>query len=205
MPIGPEMSSPPRRKWTICSTASGSELVAMSDFAGNEDLLKDFFTEASELLDDVDNQLIALERSPQESAHLNAVFRHFHTIKGGAGFLGATELVKLCHLTENLFDLLRNGELKLERSRMDTILAATDEVRRMFGELAESRQPSSAPAALLRALEAALTSEPRSSADEFARASGPQDGPDWAELLRALVDPEASRRYPSYGRRASDL
>ena len=63
----------------------------MSDFAGNEDLLRDFLTEATELLRGLDNRLIALEQSPQDSAQLNAVLRDFHTIKGGAGFLGATE------------------------------------------------------------------------------------------------------------------
>ena len=96
----------------------------MGDFAGNEDLLQDFLTEATELLGDLDNQLIELEKAPAENAHLNAVFRDFHTIKGGAGFLGATELVRLCHLTENLFDRLRNGKLELVQSLIDTILAA---------------------------------------------------------------------------------
>ena len=193
----------------------------MSDFAGNEDLLQDFLTEAVELLGDLDNQLLELERAPAEGAHLNAVFRGFHTIKGGAGFLGATELVRLCHLTENLFDQLRNGELKLGQSLMDTILAATDEVRRMFGELAASRQPSSAPSALLSALEAALT---ESGADGNASHAdhGPArgNGPDWATLLNAIADQTALRAeqanagaleaaqpggYPSYGRRASDV
>ena len=189
----------------------------MSDFAGNEDLLQDFLTEATELLGDLDNQLIELERAPAQGAHLNAVFRGFHTIKGGAGFLGAAELVRLCHLTENLFDQLRNGKLKLGQSLMDTILAATDEVRRMFGELAASRQPSSAPCALLSALEAALT-ESGADGDAPPADHGPAgNGPDWGALLDAIAgqtalrteqaDSEAAKSgiYPSYGRRASDV
>ena len=80
----------------------------MSDFAGNEELLQDFLTEANELLADLDNRLVDLEKAPEELSLLNSVFRNFHTIKGGASFLGATELVKLCHLTESLFDRLRN-------------------------------------------------------------------------------------------------
>jgi HPt (histidine-containing phosphotransfer) domain-containing protein len=85
----------------------------MSDFAGMEDLLQDFLQEAGDLLSDVDNKLVDLERSPDDSRLLNDIFRGFHTIKGGAGFLNAGELVKLCHLTENLFDKLRNGEMTL--------------------------------------------------------------------------------------------
>jgi two-component system chemotaxis sensor kinase CheA len=81
----------------------------MSDFSGMEDLLQDFLQEASDLLSDVDNRLVELERDPGDRRLLNDIFRGFHTIKGGAGFLNATELVTLCHLTENLFDKLRKG------------------------------------------------------------------------------------------------
>lgn len=97
----------------------------MSAFQGMEDLLQDFLTEASELLSDVDNKLVELERHPADRKLLNDIFRGFHTIKGGAGFLNVNELVALCHLTENLFDKLRNGELTLSAEMMDVILEAT--------------------------------------------------------------------------------
>jgi two-component system chemotaxis sensor kinase CheA len=114
----------------------------MSDFAGMEDLLQDFLQEAGDLLSDVDNKLVDLERSPDDRRLLNDIFRGFHTIKGGAGFLNATELVTLCHLTENLFDKLRNAEMKLTPELMDTIMAATQGVRHMFGEIAQAVQPA---------------------------------------------------------------
>ncbi len=170
----------------------------MSDFDGNEELLQDFLTEANELLADLDNRLVELERTPDESGLLNSVFRNFHTIKGGAGFLGATELVKLCHLTENLFDRLRNGEMSLDLALMDLIMAATGEVRSMFGNLAAARQPSPAPEQLLTALEAAIAGEtpPAAVASLPATlpvASTPPAGataatePDWAALLASVV------------------
>jgi two-component system chemotaxis sensor kinase CheA len=117
----------------------------MSDFAGMEDLLQDFLQEAGELLSDVDNKLVDLERSPDDRRLLNDIFRGFHTIKGGAGFLNAGELVSLCHLTESLFDKLRNAAMTLTPSLMDTIMAATQSVRNMFGEIAQGRQPASGP------------------------------------------------------------
>ncbi|MPZ45189.1 MAG: chemotaxis protein CheA [Betaproteobacteria bacterium] len=170
----------------------------MSDFAGNEELLQDFLTEANELLADLDNRLVDLEKSPDEAALLNAVFRNFHTIKGGAGFLGATELVKLCHLTENLFDRLRNGQLALDPVLMDVILAATAEVRTMFDSLATLRQPAPAPAKLLAALESAIEGERATpAAAQAAEAVPPQSqtekpaakssGPDWEALLASLA------------------
>ena len=128
----------------------------MSDFSGMEDLLQDFLQEASDLLSDVDNKLVDLERSPDDRRLLNDIFRGFHTIKGGAGFLNATELVSLCHLTENLFDKLRNGEIPLSPELMDTIMAATQGVRNMFGELSQAVQPRPAPAHVTDALRTAL-------------------------------------------------
>ncbi|MDP3037425.1 MAG: Hpt domain-containing protein, partial [Rhodocyclaceae bacterium] len=97
----------------------------MSDFAGMEDLLLDVLTEATDLLSDVDNKLVDLEINPQDPRLLNDIFRGFHTIKGGAGFLNAAELVTLCHLTENHFDKLRTVELIQNKQNMDSIMAAT--------------------------------------------------------------------------------
>ena len=129
----------------------------MNDFAGMEELLSDFLQEAGEMLSDVDSKLIDLEKSPNDRKLLNDIFRGFHTIKGGAGFLNAGELVTLCHLTENLFDKLRNGDLSLTAEIMDVIFAATGEVGKMFGALSQSQQPVAAPAEMLDNLKAALS------------------------------------------------
>ncbi|MGE5384911.1 MAG: chemotaxis protein CheA [Betaproteobacteria bacterium] len=131
----------------------------MSDFAGMEDLLQDFLQEASDLLSDVDNKLVDLEKMPDDRGLLNDIFRGFHTIKGGAGFLSASELVTLCHLTENLFDLLRNGERHLTPELMDIIMAATKGVKGMFGELGQGVQPLPAEAHLIERLQRELRGE----------------------------------------------
>jgi two-component system chemotaxis sensor kinase CheA len=177
----------------------------MSDFAGMEDLLQDFLQEAGDLLSDVDNKLVDLERSPDDSRLLNDIFRGFHTIKGGAGFLNAGELVKLCHLTENLFDKLRNGEQTLTPELMDTIMAATQGVRNMFGEIGQGRQPEPAPAPVSAHLRAALAGPvaaqevdtPVSAlmAGKVPTAPIPAEaaaaGPDWQLLHQALVGRQA--------------
>ncbi|MDE3012001.1 MAG: chemotaxis protein CheA [Pseudomonadota bacterium] len=174
----------------------------MSDFAGNEELLQDFLLEASELLSDVDNKLVELEKRPADRALLNDVFRGFHTVKGGAGFLGATALVELCHRTENTFDKLRVGELELSPELMDVIMAATGEVRNMFGSLSHGVQPEPADAAVLHALDTVLAmgsvpTQPVAVApvrEVPAKAEGkgtpiPQkDGqPDWGYLMNSLT------------------
>jgi len=131
-----------------------------------EELLQDFLLEAGELLSEVDNKLVELEKRPDDRNLLNDIFRGFHTIKGGAGFLNVDHLVTLCHKTENLFDKLRNGELQLSPELMDVIMAATGVVRDMFGDLSQAVQPGPADGGLLANLEAAL-------AGNLAKASAP--------------------------------
>ncbi len=173
----------------------------MNDFAGMEELLQDFLQESSDLLSDVDSKLLNLEQSPNDSHLLNDIFRGFHTIKGGAGFLNANELVSLCHLTENLFDRLRNAELRLNAEIMDAILAATSEIRHMFSALAQGVQPTAAPSELLAALQAALSGQ--SPADPAPADPAPAKpaqtiaatgGPDWNQLYEALTGNQASTR-----------
>lgn len=168
----------------------------MNDFAGMEELLSDFLIEAGEMLSDVDSKLMELEKYPADSKLLNEIFRGFHTIKGGAGFLNATELVGICHITENLFDKLRNRELTLTAELMDVIFAATAEVRKMFGALQRNVQPDAAPVEMVAALKAALTGQKtapaaKSAAAPAARAgSTPPAGPDsvdWDALYTALT------------------
>src|SRR4051812_8394785 len=125
-----------------------------------DEMLQDFLTEASELLGDVDNKLVDLEKRPGDAGLLNDIFRGFHTIKGGAGFLNLTAMVDLCHLTENIFDKLRRNELQLNASIMDAILEATGVVRTMFDELSGGGQPREASASLLARLRAVISGEP---------------------------------------------
>lgn len=168
----------------------------MSDFAGMEDLLQDFLQEAHDLLSDVDNKLVDLEKTPDDRGLLNDIFRGFHTVKGGAGFLNASELVTLCHLTENLFDRLRNGELVLTPELMDTIMAATKGVRDMFGELGQMVLPQPADPQVIAALQGVLSgdspvvagpvSQPEATAAHTQNQVGQQGEPDW-NVLHAVV------------------
>jgi two-component system chemotaxis sensor kinase CheA len=168
----------------------------MSGFEGMEDLLQDFLVEAGELLAGVDNKLVDLEQSPDDHTLLNEIFRGFHTIKGGAGFLNATELVTLCHLTENLFDRLRNKQMSLTPEIMDVIMSATAGVRIMFDTLEGGMQPGPADPAVIAALRQVLagnspaTAKPAvSNPAVTAQAPSPlpANGPDWNTMFQAIA------------------
>ncbi|RJX73819.1 chemotaxis protein CheA [Vibrio sinensis] len=98
----------------------------------DEDILQDFLVEAGEILELLSEQLVELENNPDDRDLLNAIFRGFHTVKGGAGFLALTELVDTCHGAENVFDTLRNGQRSVDAGLMDTMLSALDTVNEQF-------------------------------------------------------------------------
>jgi two-component system chemotaxis sensor kinase CheA len=182
----------------------------MSEFGGMDDLLQDFIMESSDLLSDVDNKLMELEKRPDDRALLNDIFRGFHTIKGGAGFLNVHAMVGLCHRTENLFDKLRNGELTITSPLMDVILDSTGAVREMFGPLSQGQQPKECDPRLLAALDATLAGEELNAAPAeapaAARAPEPTPAPaavssggapDWNALYLA-VTPGGSTRAQAH-------
>jgi two-component system chemotaxis sensor kinase CheA len=174
----------------------------MNAFAETQDLLQDFLAEAGELLSDVDIKLVELEQRPDDADLINVVFRGFHTIKGGAGFLEAGPLVELCHKTENVFDLLRSGKLALSAELLDVVLEATGEVRRMFDEMAGMSMPVPAPRALIEALRVAAEGGPLvapkvapavaataavSAPTPSVPVPGKPSGPDWTAFYVAIT------------------
>lgn len=121
-------------------------------FGADEEILQDFLVEAGEILELLSEQLVELESRPDDADLLNAIFRGFHTVKGGAGFLQLNELVECCHIAENVFDILRKGERRVDAELMDVVLEALDTVNSMFGQVRERTDVTPATPELLAAL-----------------------------------------------------
>ncbi|CAG9296180.1 chemotaxis protein CheA [Celerinatantimonas diazotrophica] len=121
-------------------------------FDVDEEILQDFLIEASEILEQLSEQLVELENSPDDRDLLNAIFRGFHTVKGGAGFLSLHELVDACHGAENVFDNLRNGGRAVTSELMDVILEALDAINDMFASVQAREQPAPASPEILEKL-----------------------------------------------------
>ncbi|MBB6523452.1 chemotaxis protein CheA [Pseudoteredinibacter isoporae] len=128
-------------------------------FGDDEEILQDFLVEAGEILELLSEQLVDLENSPEDTDLLNAIFRGFHTVKGGAGFLQIDAMVECCHVTENLFDILRNGKRSVSPALMDVVLQALDMVNQQFAELSAGETPSEASPELLEELGKLATPE----------------------------------------------
>ena len=119
----------------------------------DQEILEDFLVEAGEILELLSEQLVELEKNPQDSSLLNAIFRGFHTVKGGAGFLQLDSMVDCCHHAENLFDLLRIGEIRVSAHLMDVVLQSLDAVNRMFDNVRVGEPPQAASPELIQQLE----------------------------------------------------
>lgn len=122
--------------------------------AVDDDIRADFLAEAGELIERVGGQLIELETRPQDGELLNAIFRAFHTVKGGAGFLNLAALVELCHATEDVFNALRSGRRGIDAPLLDAVLRALDHVQAMMAAVTARAQPEAAPAELIETLHA---------------------------------------------------
>jgi two-component system chemotaxis sensor kinase CheA len=121
-------------------------------FGEDEEILQDFLVEAGEILELLSEQLVDLEQKPDDKDLLNAIFRGFHTVKGGAGFLQLNALVDCCHVTENLFDHLRNGKISVTPELMDVTLQALDAVNEMFAQVQSREDLTPADPALIEKL-----------------------------------------------------
>lgn len=155
-------------------------------FGADEEILQDFLVEAGEILEQLSEQLVELESRPDDADLLNAIFRGFHTVKGGAGFLQLNELVECCHIAENVFDILRKGERRVDSELMDVVLEALDAVNGMFSQVRERTEITAATPELLAAL--ARLAEP---------AGAEPAAPAVEEVAEVAVEPEPEAEAPS--------
>lgn len=156
-----------------CRPGAGGRVEEVVSIDADEEILNDFLVEAGEILESLGGMLVDLERRPQDAELLNSVFRGFHTIKGGAGFLALDGMVEICHRAEDVFNVLRQGERSVDAVLMDTVLRAFDVVREQFRQIKEGVAPASADPGLLAQLERYATADESPAADAPAPAATP--------------------------------
>ncbi|HET6803888.1 MAG TPA: chemotaxis protein CheA [Frateuria sp.] len=151
------------------------------------ELRDDFLVEAGELVERLSEQLVELEANPRDAELLNAVFRAFHTVKGGAGFLAVEPMVQLCHHAEDLLNAARNGALVLDSAQMDALLEALDLLNAMMDALRGGASMAMPPPALLKRLMPGAAPAP-APAPVAAPAPAPADGSIDDSEFEALLD-----------------
>lgn len=97
-----------------------------------DDIVREFLVESYENLDQLDQDLVALEKEPGARPLLSSVFRTIHTIKGTSGFLAFGNLEHVTHAGENLLVELRDGKRSMDQPTTDVLLAVVDRVREIL-------------------------------------------------------------------------
>ena len=150
------------------------------------DICADFLTEAREILDQLGEQMVALEHAPTDRECLNSVFRGFHTIKGGAGFLDFPHMVAICHAVEDRFDLARNGTAPMDAAAFDGAQQALDLLVDMLDCAAAGEPMLEAPQALIDSMHVTDSPSGESAPVAAAADSDALDDLDFEALLDSL-------------------
>jgi two-component system, chemotaxis family, sensor kinase CheA len=106
----------------------------------DQEIINEFLIESNENLGRLDQEMVELEKRPQDSELLASVFRTFHTIKGTCGFLGYSRLERVAHQAESVLSQLRSGSLALTSDLASLILAAMDVLRRHMAAIEATGQ-----------------------------------------------------------------
>lgn len=126
---GSASASQPALMAPTAAAAASEEIVL--NLKENEDLLREFIEESKEHLQEIELGVLALEESPEDEESLNAIFRAFHTLKGGSGFLNLGPINRLAHELESLLELARQHQLRLEGNTINLVLGGADTLKAM--------------------------------------------------------------------------
>ena len=93
-----------------------------------DDALQTFIVESRELLEDMENALLAVEQAAEKEEMVNAIFRAAHTIKGSAGLFSLDHIVAFTHVVESVLDQVRAGKLSIEDTLLTLMLSCSDHI-----------------------------------------------------------------------------
>jgi len=163
-----------------------------------QEILEDFLVEAFEMIEQLDNDLIELENSPEDLDLLNRIFRVAHTIKGSSSFLNFDVLTHLTHHMEDVLNKARRGELSITPDVMDVVLESTDKMKGLLEHIKETGSDEGAVdvAPTVRRLEAILnggeTQEPPAAEPE-PEPEPVEEEKDLSEMSEEEVEAEIER------------
>jgi two-component system, chemotaxis family, sensor kinase CheA len=168
-----------------------------NEFLQDPAILQEFLVECEELLQGMDQDMVALEAAPQDAELLNRIFRTLHTIKGTSSFLSLEPVVRLSHRAEDVLNGLRRGEVELTKPAIDALLGTRDQLGQMLNDLRQGGLKQYAIDALLAELEAAQKpAETPLRLGEMLVASGTIEA---SALDRVLQEQAASPEGPKLG------
>jgi two-component system chemotaxis sensor kinase CheA len=110
-----------------------------------QEILNDFLTESTEMIDVLDQRFITLESDPNNADLLNEIFRAMHSMKGSAGFLGFNHLVDVTHRAESILNKMRQGEMAVVPAVINVILETVDVVKAIMADIRQTGTDKNVP------------------------------------------------------------
>ena len=123
-----------------------------NQFASDPDMLNDFLTNSAELMETLDQTILALEQNPEGKETIEAIFRAAHTLKGAAGMFGFKGIERVMHRMENLFDLVRKGKLVPTADTIDVVFQGIDVLRKLLEAVKVGKPSGVLTAPVVRAI-----------------------------------------------------
>ena len=113
-------------------TQNSPSQASISSNALSDGALREFLVECYDNLEQVEHDLLLLERDPKSEEVLNSVFRNIHTIKGSAGFLAYSNLERVAHATENVLGSIRSNYFSMDSDVSESMFKAIDAIRKIL-------------------------------------------------------------------------
>jgi two-component system chemotaxis sensor kinase CheA len=153
-----------------------------------KEIVESFIVESREILEELDHDLLQLERTPDDRELIDRIFRAVHTVKGTSGFLSLTQMSTLAHRFEDVLNKLRQGDLAFQPAMMDVMFNAFDQMTFLLDKVVEGDMTPVDQDAVLAELDAILDGAYAPDADNKADA-GDESLQDDAEAAGAASDP----------------
>lgn len=122
-------------------------------------IVESFIVEAEEIFDELDHDLLQLERTPDDQELIDQIFRSVHTVKGTAGFLSLDQMSTLAHRFEDVLNKLRHDEIAFHPDMMDVMFAAFDQMKVHLDRVIEGDMEPVDQDAIIADLDAILDGE----------------------------------------------
>jgi two-component system, chemotaxis family, sensor kinase CheA len=177
-----------------------------------DEIISEFVTEAEETLERIDPMFVDLESKGYDREILNEIFRGMHTLKGAAGFLGFQTIVDVAHRAESIMKKLRDGEMTLNRSIMDSILKSVDMLRILIYHVSTKDSKEEDTSTLQRELDNIIAGQSASEgAAEIKKESKPAEASATEEHVEEHAEeavyrgPESSQQAPAQEAAAASM
>ena len=171
----------------------------MSDYLdiNNEELLKDFFSEAEQQVFTLESNILVIENDPANHDAIDEIFRAAHTLKGGSATVEMHELSGFTHTMEDLLDVIREGTVAVTEPVIDVLLKSLDIIKSMLASRAEGTVYKEDVSSVKQSLEAMIP------AREGKKAAPAKKAP--AKAASVSAAPSASPKQAAAAVPAADL